>query len=142
MLERLDEKFEYPAHNHLFLRFLSTNSWGSKFFISKSDRSSEMKLFSYFFERETNILLELCSLFGAVVLCKVTHFILKYTILNPIPTWDYPLLQRDNFKVLQEALNNGKLPKIFRPKLAPGSTFRKEFLQLCVQYYFVMIIYH
>ena len=98
-----------------------------------------MKLFSYIFGRESSVLLELCSLFGAVVLCKVTHFILKYTILNPIPTWESSMFNRDRFKVLQEALNNGKLPKIFRPKLAPGSTFRKEFLQFCVEYYFVVI---
>lgn len=87
-----------------------------------------MKLFSYISERESSIITDLYTAIGAFVLCKVTHFILKYTILNPIPTWEYPMERNDQFKVLQKALNDGKLPKIFRPKLAPGSTFRIVFL--------------
>ncbi|CBY07251.1 unnamed protein product [Oikopleura dioica] len=87
-----------------------------------------MKLFSYISERERSIITDLYTAIGAFVLSKVTHFILKYTILNPIPTWEYPMKRNDQFKVLQKALNDGKLPKIFRPKLAPGSTFSDLFV--------------
>ena len=64
---------------------------------------------------------------GVVVLCKVTHFLLKNTILHQILSFEFPLSRDDNFEAIKKGLDEGKLPKIFRPKIFPGSTFRHEF---------------
>ena len=81
----------------------------------------------FIFERERKKLLyEVGAVAGLYTLCKVTHFVLKYTLLHPIPTYGFPQNRDENFEVIQKALEKGELPKIFRPRLFPGSTFRKK----------------
>ena len=87
----------------------------------------EEKIRVFILERDRKQLLyEVGVGVGVVVLCKVTHFLLKYTLLNPIPTFEFPLPRDDNFKAIKKGFDEGKLPKIFRPKIFPGSTFRHE----------------
>lgn len=86
------------------------------------------KIRVFFSERDRKTLLyEVGVGFGVVVVCKVTHFLLKNTLLHPIPTFEFPLSRDDNFKAIKKGLDEGKLPKVFRPKIFPGSTFRQEF---------------
>ncbi|CAG5085165.1 Oidioi.mRNA.OKI2018_I69.PAR.g10826.t1.cds [Oikopleura dioica] len=87
------------------------------------------KLLFFIFERDRKKLVyEVGAVAGLYAVCKVPHFILKYTLLHPIPTYDFPQTRDENFKVLQKGLDEGKLPRIFRPRLFPGSTFSDMFI--------------
>lgn len=95
------------------------------------------KLYFFIFERDRKKLVyEVGAVAGFYAVCKVTHFVLKYTLFHAIPTYDFPQTRDENFKVLKNGLDGGKLPKIFRPRLFPGSTFRKKSKKI---YYFGQI---
>ena len=88
------------------------------------------QLHYFLFERDGDLLYEIGAVAVGYGICKVAYIILKNTVFHPIPTFPYPQTRDENFKVIKNALEEGTLPKIFRPHFFPGSTFRKQVRKL------------
>jgi hypothetical protein len=62
-----------------------------------------------------------------LLICRILQVWLKYRF-HPIPSHPWPLRKDLNAKVVSESLQNGTLPKIFRPEMFPFSSFSKGYI--------------
>ena len=63
----------------------------------------------------------------SLFLCRILQIWLKYKF-HPIPSHPYPLRKDLNAEVIERAVKNGTLPKIFRPEMFPFSSYSNGYI--------------
>lgn len=63
------------------------------------------------------------STIAAILACRIFILFIKYNVLHPLTTHDYPLRKDKNFEIIKNSVGKGTLPKAFRPISIPLSSW-------------------